>query len=123
MKINAIKITPEEILATVQKYFDDGYRLVTATCVDEGEKIHLIYSFDRELALQNLELCISREQGVPSISSVYACAFLVENEMKELFGIKIDDIALDLGGRLYMVKGAEEAPMARKIEEAGEGVE
>lgn len=123
MKINAIQIRTEELLAVVQKYFDDGCRLVTITCVDEGDKVRLLYSFDRELFLENLEIYITREQAVSSISAIYACAFLVENEIKELFGIKIDNVALDLGGCLYMVAGAEEAPMTRKNQAAGKGEE
>lgn len=122
MKINPIQIGVEELLVAAQKYFDENYRLVTITCVDDGEKVRLIYSFDRELALENLEISFTRDQAIPSITLIYPCAFLVENEMKELFGIKIDNIALDLNGRLYLVEGAQEAPMTRTLP-AGKGVE
>ncbi|MEN6351344.1 MAG: NADH-quinone oxidoreductase subunit C [Syntrophomonas sp.] len=123
MKFNSIQISPLDLLAAVKKYLDGGYRLVTITCVDEGEKVRLLYSFDRELSLENLELSLTREEAAPSISRISPCAFLVENEIKELFGIKMDDIALDLGGSLYMVQGAKEAPMSRSVQRAGKGAE
>lgn len=113
MKIAAITTSPGQITAQAQNYFDDGWRLVTATCVDQGEEFRIIYSFDRDLNLENLEISTPREQAVPSLTGVYACAFLIENEMKELFGLKIDHLSLDLGGRMYLVQGAQPAPMAR----------
>lgn len=121
MKIDAIETPMEALLNSVKKHFDDDWRLVTVTCVDEGERVRLLYSFDRNLALENLELCITREQEVPSISSIYPSAFLVENEIKDLFGLKITDMSLDLNGRLYMVQGAKEAPMSRTAQPAGKG--
>lgn len=121
MKLDAIQVNSGDLLPAVKKYLDDGYRLVTITCVDEGEKIRLLYSFDLELSLANLELSLAREEAAPSISCVSPGAFLVENEIKELFGVRIDDISLDLGGRLYMVPGAKEAPMARSAPVAGKG--
>jgi NADH:ubiquinone oxidoreductase subunit C len=112
MKVDTIKASPEAIVASAQKYFDDGCRLVAATCVEEGEELRVIYSFDRELSLENLEISTPREKAIPSLTGVYACAFLIENEMKELFGLEIDGLSLDLGGRMYLVDGAEPAPMA-----------
>jgi len=122
MKIDAIAVSVENLSATVKKSFADGHRLITITCVDEGEKFRLLYSFDNELSVENLELSLTKGEAAPSISFIYPCAFLVENEMKELFGVKIDDIKLDLGGRLYMVPGAKEAPMLR-TPAAGKGEE
>jgi len=123
MSINKITSTPEEMLNAIKQYYDDGYRLVTSTCIDEGEVFRLIYSFDKDLTMINLEVTTSREKSIPSISDIYACAFLVENEMQELFGLKIDNIALDLGGKMYMAAGVKEAPMARELKPAVKGDE
>lgn len=123
MSINKITSTMEEMLGLIKQYYDDDYRLITATCIDEGETFRLIYSFDKELSMINLEVSTLRDKSIPSISDIYACAFLVENEMQELFGLKIDNIALDLGGTMYMAGGVKEAPMARDYKPAVKGDE
>ncbi len=114
MSFEAKQITPEQLINETQQMFNEGYRFVTATCVDEIEQFRIIYSFDRETELVNLEVAIGKEEQLPSVSGVYLCAFLVENEIKELFGVNISDIAVDLGGRLYMIEGADPHPMTRK---------
>jgi len=123
MSIDKITSTPAEMHKPIKEYYEDGYRLVTATCVDEGEDFRLIYSFDKEMTMINLEVSIPREKPIPSISDIYACAFLVENEMQELFGLKIDNIALDLGGKMYMAGGVKEAPMSRELKPEVKGEE
>jgi ech hydrogenase subunit D len=42
---------------------------------------------------------------LPSISGVYFSAFLYENEIHDLFGISITDIALDYKGKFYQTAG------------------
>ncbi|MDD3890070.1 MAG: NADH-quinone oxidoreductase subunit C [Syntrophomonadaceae bacterium] len=123
MSINKITSTPEEMLNVIEQYYNDGYRLVTATCIDEGEVFRLVYSLDKDLTMVNLEVAAPREKFLPSISAIYTCAFLVENEIQELFGLKIENIALDLGGKLYMADGVKEAPMARELKPAVRGDE
>lgn len=121
MSYEAKPIAPANLVSEVKQLFDGGYRFVTATCVDEIEKFRVIYSFDKELELLNLEVEAAKDAEVPSISGVYFCAFLIENEMKELFGVNITDIALDLGGHLYMVEGTNPHPMARTAKKAKGG--
>lgn len=116
MSFEAKQITPEQLINETQAMFDADYRFVTATCVDEIEQFRIIYSFDRETELVNLEVAIGKQDELPSVSGVYLCAFLVENEIKELFGVNISNIAVDLGGRLYMIEGADPHPMTRKEE-------
>lgn len=123
MSIDKITSTPEEMPSLIKQYYDDDYRLVTATCIDEGEVFRLIYSFDKDLNMINLEVTTPREKSIPSISDIYACAFLVENEMQELFGLKINNISLDLGGTMYMAGGVKEAPMARGLKPTVKGDE
>lgn len=123
MSIEKIPATTENLLKSIKQYWDDGFRLITATCIDEGEEFRVIYSFDKELAISNLEVVTPREKAIPSISGIYACAFLIENEMKELFSLKIDNLGLDLGGKMYLVDDAPAAPMARPIKQKTKGDE
>jgi ech hydrogenase subunit D len=41
---------------------------------------------------------------VPSITSVYWCAFAYENEMHDLFNVKVEGNAVDFGGKFYATK-------------------
>ena len=55
---------------------------------------------------------------VPSISPIYGCAFLYENEMHDLFNIKVEGMTVDFHGNLYntTVKfafGETKAPAAK----------
>jgi ech hydrogenase subunit D len=59
------------------------------------------YSFDRNYEFVTLRLEITPEQELTSISGVYHCAFIYENELKDLFGVKIKHIDLDYNGHFY----------------------
>ncbi len=83
------------------------------------EHVELTYSFDRDRQLANLRLQVpAAEARVPSISSIYWCAFLYENEMHDLFNLQVDGMAVDFHGHLYetAVKfpfGSTKAPAAK----------
>jgi NADH:ubiquinone oxidoreductase 27 kD subunit len=114
-------VSPESLTGEVQQLFNAGYRFVTSACVDEIEKFRVIYSFDKEAELVNLEVQVSKESEVPSISGIYLCAFLIENEMKELFGVNITNIAIDLGGHMFMTDKNNPYPMACNAKNKAEG--
>ena len=109
-------ITTENVIDQVKQLFSAGYRFVTATCVDERDKFRVIYSFDKDITLVNLEVETGKNEEILSISGVYLCAFLIENEMKELFGLKVTDIAVDLGGHMFMTDENHPHPMAKEAE-------
>jgi NADH:ubiquinone oxidoreductase subunit C len=111
---NVKEISVQELLGEVQKLQYDGYRFVTATCVDNNnETLDLLYHFDRDYELINLRLTIPKGSSIPSISKIFFCAMLVENEMKELFGVRVENMAIDYGGHLLLSDDAQENPMLR----------
>ena len=76
------------------------------------------YSVDRDLVFQTLRVQIPETAARrPSISGVYWCAFLYENEIHDLYGITFDGLVLDFKGTLY--KTAIPAPFAVKPETPG----
>jgi NADH:ubiquinone oxidoreductase subunit C len=123
MSLQVKPVTAENLVTEVKKLFDGGYRFVTATCMDEIENFRVIYSLDKDLELVNLELPVGKEERVPSLTGVYLCAFLIENEMKELFGLNVTDIAVDLGGHLYMIDETNAHPMTRTQKKTAKGGE
>ena len=49
---------------------------------------------------------------MPSISSIYFSAVIVENEIKDLFGVPVKGLVLDYGGKMMLAEGAPVAPQA-----------
>lgn len=84
-----------------------GARLVQICCVKEpagkapAEYLELHYTFDRDYDLTGYKIRISPGAVVPSITAIYACAFLYENEMHDLFGIEVSNINIDFKGTFY----------------------
>ena len=96
-----------------------GARLVQICATTLPGQFELTYSFDLEGRLENLRVLVPADNPrVPSIASIYACSFLYENEMHDLFNINVEGMKLDFHGNLYntAVKfafGATCAPAAK----------
>lgn len=91
-----------QLLVAVTKLKDEGWRLVQIGATRLAEHVELTYSFDRALELTNLRLLVPAPGGrVPSVSSVFWCAFLYENELHDLFGVEVDGMAVDFHGAFY----------------------
>src|SRR5262249_23517503 len=68
-----------------------GYRLVQIGAVRLAAEVELTYSFDRAGALLSVRLLIpANDCRLPSISSIYGCAVLYENELHDLFQIEVE---------------------------------
>ncbi len=95
-------ISSNELLSETLHLKNGGYRLVAITCTG-GESVELTYSFDKDYEFLNLRVVIGKEEEISSISFIYPFAFLYENEIKELFGVDIQDIAVDFNNSLYRI--------------------
>lgn len=80
-----------------------NYRLVQICSTRIKDGFELSYSFALGYDLLTLRAQITEEDELSSISTVFPPAFLYENEMKDLFGIKIRLITLDYSGNLYRI--------------------
>ena len=115
-----ISIGNQELLRAVEGYCAQGYRLVQICCVKETEGLVLHYTFDKDYDLIDLSIGITEGAQVPSITTIYPCAFLYENEIHDLFGVSIQGINVDFKGLLYKVttprpfNPAGDATMKRK---------
>lgn len=95
-------------LDRVDRYRADGWRLaiINTTSVLPSEELEqgafdISWSFAKDTRFEHLRQRILPGEEVPSISGSFAAAFLYENEMRELFGVNVTGIALDLHGQLY----------------------
>lgn len=116
MLTNLCAITPDAVAQYVATMPHEGYRFVTITCVDLGGELDLIYHFDRGYELTNLRMRLPRGTPLQSISGVYFAAAIVENEIKDLFGVPVEGLAIDYQGHLLLAEGAPESPMSKKVD-------
>ncbi len=98
--------------AGVAKLKQDGYRLVmiNATSVVGENAVDLAWSFERGGAYEHLRERVPAADEVPSIQASYPYAFLYENEIVELFGVKIVGLLVDFKGQLF--QSSTKVPMA-----------
>jgi ech hydrogenase subunit D len=110
---NTIELSSEHVISETKKLKDRGFRLVTLSSADLGESIDLLYHLDNDLELVNLRVNVPKEKNTPSITSVYPCAVLVENEIKEHFGVTFDGLSLDFAGMLYLDDEVRKTPFCK----------
>lgn len=103
----------EDLHARVRAAAERSLRFVTATCLDGGDNFELYYHFADGVRMSHLRVVVRKGVSVPSISGIYLCAFLVENEISELFGLPITDIAIDYKGRLLLNEDGPVTPMLK----------
>lgn len=106
---NFEQVDASELLHRIRLMKQDGYRLgqACATKCKDG-KIFILYSFDKDHVLLNLKVDVPESLEIESITDNYWCAFIYENEMHDLFGIKFNHLALDFGGQFFKV--SQETP-------------
>jgi len=96
-----IPIAKHDLVGIVADLFADGHRLVQIGCSTLTDAYELNYSFDKEYRFRNLRVTVTPGEEIPSISVIYPNAFLYENEIHDLFGVSIRNIAVDYRGTLY----------------------
>jgi hypothetical protein len=103
---NEINVTKNELMAVVQDMARKQARFCTASCLDRGDRFEIIYHFEAELGqdLRHFRMQLNKGEALPSISQVYLCATLIENEIRELFGISVEGTAIDFGGGMISTK-------------------
>ncbi len=98
-----IPIESGHLLETVQDMKADGYRLGQVCCTKLENGFEILYSFDKDHVLRNLRLILGEEEEISSITGIFWPAFIYENEMHDLFGVKFKHMALDYEGNFFKV--------------------
>jgi len=105
-----INIEPGDLLSRVAELKQDGWRLVQIGCT-ALKGFQLDYSFGKDYDFIDLRMNISSADiEIPSISGIYRSGFIYENEMHDLFGVKVKDIVIDYKGNFY--RTAAKTPFA-----------
>jgi ech hydrogenase subunit D len=99
-----MEVKTDDLELEVKKLLDESFRLVQISCTKISADFQLNYTFDKQYLFLGLRLHIdSVETEIPSISKIYPNAFLYENEIHDLFGIRIKGITIDYQGRFYRI--------------------
>jgi ech hydrogenase subunit D len=96
-----ITIEKDALLGAVSDLFAQGFRLVQIGCTTLADAYELNYSFDKDYVFKNLRITVTVEDEVQSVSVIYPNAFLYENEIHDLFGIRIKNMSVDYKGAFY----------------------
>ena len=109
-----VNISKEELIGRVTPLFKEGYRLVQICCT-KLDKLIVDYTFDKDYKFLGLRIELPLEGSeLPSITDVYFAAFAYENELHDLFGIKVIGNKIDFGGKFYRIN--EKTPFNKKQE-------
>ena len=103
-----------DLVKRAREFKSEGYRLVQLIPkMQEDDRITLIYTFGKLNELINLKIVnvVKGLTKVPSITSIFVCAFVFENEAHDLFGVQITGNSLDFHGHFYNFAEGVEAPM------------
>ena len=105
MKQIFIQTEPADLLGKAAQYKKDGYRMVQILCTRVPEGYELTYSFDKDYVMENLRVVVPLDGSVMSVTSQYWYAFVWENEIHDLFGLKVEFIApeVDYGGKFFQL--------------------
>jgi len=93
-----------------------GYRLAQICATAFEGYNELIYSFVLDYKFENYKVIVPIETEISTISDLFPSAMLFENEMTELFGVKIKSINPDYKDKLYRI--AVKTPFKKEVKEA-----
>lgn len=107
-----VPVTKDQFLPMVIQFKMEAWRLVQICASRLPGQYELSYSFANAYDMRTLRLTVDENEAVSSITQVYSSAFLQENEVSELFGVKIENISQDYRNKLYRIN--RETPFKEK---------
>ena len=108
-----------DLIPGVSALKNEGYRLVAISTTKLGDIFQVDYSFDLNFSFRTLRLLVPQGTTLPSITGIYWAAFPYENEIHDLFGITVTDIAVDFKGTF--IKTAIQYPFSVNTDKPEDG--
>ena len=110
MRTEFLPLAAEEVAQLAAERKRDGWRFVQILAVNTENGVDVQYSFQKDDLVQNFTVAgVKSDQVLPSITGEFFSAFVFENEVHDLFGVAIEGMVIDFGGKFYHV--AKDAPM------------
>ena len=99
---NEFRTVPADtVVSEAQRISGEKYRLIQICATKLGDRYEILYTFGKDYDMINLKIEVEPGAELSSISCIYPCAYLYENEIHDLFGIPVTQINIDFHGGLY----------------------
>jgi len=114
-------VTVESLLDKTRALRERGFRVVQISATRLADGVELTYSFDLQDRLHHLRLTLPGEVvTVPSLSGIFPCVVLYENEIHDLFNVTVEGMAVDFHGKFYQTAvkfpfGSTKPPQAAPV--------
>lgn len=96
------EVSIEGLPALAARMQAEGARFVQVLAVNTESGIDVQYTFMQDGCLNNFTIKgVRKEMPIPSITDRFIAAFVFENEIHDLFGLDIRNIAIDFKGHFY----------------------
>lgn len=107
------EVTKDELYKIMEQKYNDGYRLAQILSVAYEGYNEVTYSVAKEYEMENYKINLPIDEEIKSFSDIFPAATLYENEIKELWGVKIVGMALDYHNKFYRIE--KETPFKKQI--------
>jgi ech hydrogenase subunit D len=117
-EIPRVEIEASQLREKCQECIDQGMRFITSTCLDREDHFEIYYHFDHKLEEVNLHFTIAKGESIPTVTDIVKCAFLAENEIQDMFGIKVEGLQIDYAGKFLVTDSFEGPPLLKSTKGA-----
>lgn len=107
------EVAKDELYKIMNQKYNDGYRLAQILSVAYEGYNEVIYSVAKEYEMENYKINLPIDEEIKSFSDIFPAATLYENEIKELWGVKVVGMALDYHNKFYRIE--KETPFKKQI--------
>lgn len=107
------EVTKDELYKLMEQKYNDGYRLAQILSVAYEGYNEVTYSVAKEYEMENYKINLPIDEEIKSFSDIFPAATLYENEIKELWGVKVVGMALDYHNKFYRIE--KETPFKKQI--------
>ncbi len=107
------KLSKQELYEIMQNKYEDGYRLAQICSIAFEGYNEVIYSVTKDYLMESYKIELPIDEEIKSFSDIFPAANLYENEIKELWGVKVVGMALDYKDKFYRIN--QETPFKKQI--------
>ena len=107
------EVTKDELYKIMEQKYNDGYRLAQILSVAYEGYNEVTYSVAKEYEMENYKINLPIDEEIKTFSDIFPAATLYENELKELWGVKVVGMALDYHNKFYRIE--KETPFKKQI--------
>jgi len=117
---NLKEIDKNALVNEGKKLLAAGGKFVSAVCNDLDQNLEVTYFFssDRGINMIGLRYTVAKDEEVPSLTGETLATVLIENELQELFGLKVKGLAIDYGGHMLLAHDSPITPMLKEKKKA-----